>query len=106
LRGEELIHEPPLDALKKAADELAVQKCDFRVLLAHAPFDEARKLAEQVPGFDLVVASGETSLASDQLEKVSATKTHLMQVGLKAMYVGVVGLFDDPQTPIRFESVP
>jgi hypothetical protein len=106
LRGEELIHEPPLDALKKAANELTAQKCDFRVLLAHAPLDEARKLAEQVPGFDLVIASGETNLASDELEKVSGTKTRLMQVGLKAMYVGVVGLYNDAQTPIRYESVP
>jgi hypothetical protein len=106
LRGEELVHEPPLAALKKAAEELAAQRCDYRVLLAHTPLDEARKLAEQVPGFDLVVASGETSLASNELETIEGAKTRLMQVGLKAMYVGVVGLFDDAQTPVRYESVP
>src|SRR5439155_17753775 len=76
------------------------------ILLAHAPLDEARKLAEQVPVFDLVVASGETSLASNELEKVAGTKTRLMQVGLKAMYVGIIGFFDDPQNRIRYESVP
>jgi hypothetical protein len=106
LRGDELVHEPPLAALKKAADELAAQKCDFLVLLAHAPLDEARQLAGQVPIFDLVVASGETILPSDKLEKVPETKTRLMQVGLKAMYVGIVGIFDDSQNKIRYESVP
>ena len=100
------MHEPPLAAIKKAAEELAAQTCDYRVLLAPCPLDEARKLAEQVPGFDLVVASGETRLASNELETLEGTKTRLMQVGLKAMYVGVVGLFDDPLTPVRYESVP
>jgi Cytochrome c554 and c-prime len=106
LRGDELVHEPPLEALKKVAEELGKQKCDFLLLLAHAPLDEARKLAEQVPVFDLVVASGETNLASNELETVAGKKTRVMQVGLKAMYVGVVGIFDDPQNRFRYESVP
>jgi hypothetical protein len=106
LRGDELVHEPPVAALKKVAEELAKQKCDFQVLLAHAPLDEARKLAEQVPVFDLVVASGKTNLASNELETVAGTKTRVMQVGLKAMYVGIVGIFDDPQNRFRYESVP
>jgi hypothetical protein len=59
-----------------------------------------------VPIFDLVVASGETNLPSNELEMVEGTKTRLMQVGLKAMYVGVVGIFDDPNAPLRYESVP
>jgi hypothetical protein len=106
LRGDELVHQPPLDALKKAAEELQAKPCDFSVLLAHASIDEARKLAQQVPGFDLVVASGETNLASNELETIEGTKARLMQVGLKAMYVGVVGVFDDPKMPLRYESVP
>ena len=106
LRGDELVHEPPLAALKKVAEELVKQKCDSLVLLAHAPLDEARKLAAQVPVFDLVVASGETTLASNELETITGTKTRLMQVGLKAMYVGVIGIFDDPQNRFRYESVP
>ena len=74
--------------------------CDYYVLLAHVPLDDARRLAKEVPVFDLVVASGETSLPSDELEHVEGTKTRLMQVGLKAMYVGVVGLFDDREQPV------
>jgi hypothetical protein len=76
------------------------------VLLAHAPLEEARKLAQQVPLFDLVVASGDTSLPSRDLEVIEGTKTRLLQVGQKAMHVGVVGLFDDAKTPMRYESVP
>ncbi len=106
LSGDELVHERPLAALKKVSEELTAKKCDFLVLLAHAPLDEARKLAEQAPVFDLVVASGETSLPSNELEAVAGTKTRLMQVGLKAMYVGIVGVFDNPKQPVRYESVP
>jgi hypothetical protein len=105
LQGDELVHEPPREALKKATAELQDKKCDFYVLLAHAPVDEARKLAAAVPGFDLVVASGETPVASYELETVEGTKTRLIQVGQKSMYVGVVGLFDDAKTPIRYDSV-
>src|SRR5262245_24369351 len=106
LRGDELVHEPPVDALKQAADELKSKSCNFCVLLAHAPLEEARKLALAAPIFDLIVASGDTSIPSHELETIEGTKTRLMQVGQKAMYVGVIGLFDDPQTPVRYESVP
>ena len=106
LRGDELVHQPPLEALKSVCDELKTKSCDFYVLLAHAPLDEARKLARQFPMFDLVVASGETSLPSRELETIEGSKTRVMQVGQKAMHVGVVGFFNDPKTPLRYESVP
>jgi hypothetical protein len=106
LRGDELVHQPPLEALKTVSQELKSRGCDYYVLLAHAPLDEARQLAQAVPEFDLVVCSGETNLPTHELETVEGTKTRLMQVGLKAMYVGIVGLYDDPETPVRFESVP
>jgi Cytochrome c554 and c-prime len=106
LRGDELVHEPPLAALKKIAPELQSKQCDLYVLLAHAPLDEARKLAQDVPMFDLVVASGENTLPSRELESIEGTKTRLLQLGQKAMYVGVLGVFDDPQNPFRYESVP
>jgi hypothetical protein len=106
LRGDELVHQPPLEALKEVSHELTEKKCDFSVLLAHAPLEEARTLAQAVPIFDLVVASGETSLPTRELESIDGTKARLMQVGQKAMYVGVVGIFDDAKTPLRYESVP
>jgi hypothetical protein len=105
LRGDELVHQPPLEALKAAASELASQKCDFRVLLAHASMDEARNLAAEVPGFDLVVASGEASMPTTEIETIGGT-TRLLQVGQKAMYASVIGVFDDSATPVRHQIVP
>jgi cytochrome c554/c'-like protein len=106
LRGDELVHQPPLEALKEIGAELKAKSCDFYVLMAHAPMDEARKLAQAAGIFDLVVCSGDTAIPSHELETIEGTKTQLMQVGQKAMYVGVVGIFDDAQSPLRYESVP
>jgi hypothetical protein len=106
LRGDELVHQPPLEALKEVSAELQAKSCDFYVLLAHAPLEEAKKLAQAAPIFDLVVASGETSLPTRELETIEGTRTRLMQVGLKAMYAGVVGIYGDRDQPLRYESVP
>lgn len=105
LRGDELIHEPAVVALKSVAAEIEAANCDYRVLLASASLDDARQLARAVPIFDLVVASGDTSLPSSELEVVGE-KTRLLQVGQKAMHVAVIGLFDDPANPLRYASIP
>ena len=106
LQGDELVHELPMPALASVAEELKAQNCDFHVLFVSGSLDEARELAKVTPLFDLVAAAGETSIASHELEEIAGTKSRLMQVGQKAMYVGVVGLFDDAVRPVRYESVP
>jgi hypothetical protein len=104
--GDEVLYSPPLEALRKAAQELQAQKCDFYILLAHAPLDESKKLATDVPIFDLVVTSGGYGEPTLDLEPIRGTKSLLAQVGTKGMYTGVVGLFNDKETPIRYERVP
>jgi len=106
LQGDKIVHEPPGKALQTICAELQAKQCDLYVLLVHAPLDEARKLAQETRIFDLVVASGESNLPSRELETIEGTKTRLLQLGQKAMYVAVVGVFDDQQTPLRYESVP
>jgi hypothetical protein len=105
LRGDELVHEPPAAALAATLAELKSQNCDYLVLLAHATLEEARQFAQESKIFDIVVASGETSLPTRELESIGE-KTRLLQVGLKAMHVGVVGLYGDSAAPVRYESVP
>jgi hypothetical protein len=106
LRGDEMVHEPALEALKLVVEELKNQRCDLLVLLAHTPLDDARKVAQEIPVFDFIAASGEGTLPSRELETVEGTKTQLLSVGLKAMHAGVIGIFDDPKSPVRYESVP
>ncbi|MBC7852389.1 MAG: hypothetical protein IAF94_03050, partial [Pirellulaceae bacterium] len=106
LKGDELIHSPALDALKKAAAEVQEQKCDLYVLLAHATLEETQKLAQEVPIFDLVVTAGGVGEPTHELEKIKDTKALLAQVGTKGMYAGVVGVFDDPKQPLRYQRIP
>ena len=106
LAGDELVHEPAGPALEKAATELKAQKCDLHVLLAHATMEETRQLAAANPLFDLVITAGGVGEPTLELEKLLDSKTQLAQVGTKGMYVGVIGVFDDEQTPLRYERVP
>jgi hypothetical protein len=106
LQGDEIVHEPPVDALKRAADELKQQNCDYYVLLAHASLDESRDLARAAPLFNLVVTAGGVGEPTDELEEIEGTKSLMAQVGAKAMYAGVVGLFDDAEHPVRYQRVP
>ncbi|HEX5103169.1 MAG TPA: multiheme c-type cytochrome [Pirellulaceae bacterium] len=106
LQSDLLVHAPAVESLKSACTELKQSNCDLYVLLAHAPPEEARKIAEEVPIFDLVVVAGQTAVPSQELEAVPGTKTKLVQTGTKAMYAGVVGVFDDRDRRLRFESVP
>ena len=82
------------------------QKCDLYVLLAHATLEETQKLAQAVPIFDLVVTAGGIGEPTHELEKIKDTKALLAQVGTKGMYAGVVGVFDDPKQPLRYQRIP
>jgi Cytochrome c554 and c-prime len=106
LKGDDLLHSPALEALKKAAAEMQAQKCDLYVLLAHASMDETQKLAQAVPIFDLVVTAGGVGEPTHELEKIKDTKALMAQVGTKGMYAGVVGVFDDGQRPLRYQRIP
>jgi len=107
LTSGDLVHEPPIKALKEFCRELDGKDCDLNVLLVYGPLAEAREIAEELPLFDLVVASGDTNLPSRELEQVTGIKTKIMQVGQKAMYAGVIGVFAGERSPtLRYESVP
>jgi hypothetical protein len=110
LQGDDVVHEPSLDALKRSAAELTAANCDYQVLLVHGTVEESKELAAAVPQFDLVVTSGGGGLPSTELEALGQNgvqpATKLLKVSHKAMHVGIVGLFDDPTTPIRYAAVP
>jgi hypothetical protein len=104
----ELFHKPPLemkDALPDAAKELASQKCEVQVLLAHASLEESKQLAQKFPQFQLVATAGGVGEPPFELERIAGTNSYLIEVGHKGMYVAVVGLYDDPKRPIRYERV-
>ena len=103
VNNSEIEIEPAAEALHAVVDELA--KCDVRILLANATTDEAKELAKKFPAFNLVVEAGGADLPLEQPEKIAGTNARLIEVGHKAMYVIVVGFFDDAKQPVRFQRV-
>ncbi len=68
--------------------------------------EEAKRLAEKYPGFDVVVATA--TMADDppkEAETLNGGKTLLVSVGQKGKYAGVVGLFkDDTKALLRLPA--
>ncbi len=94
------------DGLTKAWQALEAANCDYYVLLAQASMDESREFARQFPNFNLVVTSGGAGEPTREPEKIAGTKVQMIQHGTKGMYVGVIGLFDDAENPVRYQRVP
>ncbi|MGE0758507.1 MAG: multiheme c-type cytochrome [Pirellulaceae bacterium] len=102
----EIVLTSPEDGLKAVVPKLKEARCDLLVLLAQASVAESQELARKFPDFHVVVTSGGTGEPRWQPELVPDTKTVLIEVGLKGMFVGVLGFFDDSQTPWRYQRVP
>ncbi len=95
----------PVERLKPVMQSLEEEGCDFKVLLAHASLEDSAELARQVPGFDLVVTAGGFGEPTLTPEKIEGSLAQMVQVGTKGMYGGIVGIFDDPQHPIRYQKI-
>ena len=106
LQGEDIVHQPAQAALQAATKAIVDAKCDVRVLLAHATAEETQEIAKKFPQYQLVVTAGGLGEPTLELEPIEGTKSLLAQVGTKGMYLGVVGFFDDPKKPIRYQRVP
>lgn len=96
----------PETALSKVVAELEKERCDLLVLLAHATEEESIKLGEKFPQFKIVVSYGGNPEPPDRPKTVGATGNLLIDVGEKGMNVVVLGIFDDPKEPIRYQRVP
>lgn len=75
-----------------------------QVLMVQGPAELAKDLAEDYPGFDIIVATSEAD-PSDEPELVNDGKTMIVTVGKKGKYVGVVGFFPDSPQRLRYQRV-
>jgi hypothetical protein len=106
ISSDEIIKQTSDEALSEVWTELAKRDCDLHVLLAHASIDDSIRLAQKFPHFDVVVTAGGAGEPTYEAEKIPETESILVQVGTKAMYVGIVGVFEDDSEPLRYQRVP
>lgn len=105
----------PLAVLREVLKDLE-RKSDFQVLMVQeappgtlrlpskAP-KKAEELAKALPGFEIVVAASEVPDPDREPLVLNGGKTFLIQVGRKGEYVGLVGLTQDRQEPMRYRLV-
>jgi hypothetical protein len=105
INNDEIEFADPEEALREIVPELKKQS-NYLVLLAHATLEESIELAKQFPEFNMVVTAGGPAEPPAKLRLVEGTKTVLVEVGEKGMNAVVIGFFDDPQTPVRYQRVP
>ena len=96
----------PAAAIPAVLAELKAQQCDLLVLLSHASEQDSIALARQFPDFDVVVTAGGPPEPPNDKQFVPGTKTLLVTTGEKGMNAIVLGFYNDPQNPIRYQRVP
>jgi hypothetical protein len=93
-------------SLESVVPQLKAAGCDLLILLAHATPEESQALARQFPDFDVVATASSAEEPPHELTTVEGQKTLLVEVGHKGKYAIVLGLYDDPQEPWRYQRVP
>ncbi len=100
----EIAFRDPVEALADTIPKL--KEANYRVLLAHGSVEETRQWVARFPqAFDLVVTAGGAGEPTLEPERVPGSTAQIVQVGTKGMYAGLVGVFDDPQQPLRYERI-
>jgi len=105
---EGLVVEKAEVGLAKAAQQMQAANCDAMVLIAFTDMDSSRQLAKSFPVFDLLVTAGGAGDPFFQPEIVQGNghATPMIQVGVKGMYVGLVGLnFEGGKAKVKYERV-
>jgi hypothetical protein len=102
--GAEIQWSDPGEALTSVMKEFDAEGVAVRVLLSQSTLEESKKLAEDFPGFTLIVCANGFGEGTDKPEMVG--NVALLEVGKKGKAAGVVGLYpDDKETPVQFERV-
>ena len=96
------------DGVAMAAQKMKAAGCDAMVLMAFTNMESSRNLAKSFPVFDLLVTAGGAGDPTFQPEVVQGNghATPMIQVGVKGMYVGLVGLtFEGGKAKVKYERV-
>ena len=93
-------------SLKRALDDMQAENPDYYVLLSHTTLGETREILKRLPNaFDVVVTAGGAGEPTLEPERMKGSKSQIVQVGTKGMYVGAVGFFEDDERPIRYGRI-
>lgn len=102
--SDEIIVNPMIESTQAALEAMQKEKPTFKVLAFFGDEEAAKKLAVDVPGFDLMVVAGGYGEPTYQAVSIKDTDTKMIITGNKGMYAGLVGLYADE--PMKYARVP
>ena len=94
----------PATAISRVVGDL--EACDLKVLLVHGTPTEATELAKQYPQFDFVGTTGGAETPPDRARALEGVDPYLIETGHKGQYVVVIGVYDNPNEPFKYQRVP
>lgn len=104
VNNDELAWRPAEEALAEIVPKMA-QQADLLVLLSHGTPREATELARKFPEFRIIVTAGGADEPPPEPAQIEGTKTWLVEVGHKGMYVAAIGVYEDARQPLRYQRV-
>lgn len=93
--------EAPVEAAKKALDEMNKAGAEYRVLAYFGTEEAAQEVAKEVGGYDLLVVSGGYGEPTYRPLEVEGCDTKMIVTGNKGMYAGLVALEKDAQGEVK-----
>lgn len=108
IRNDDFAFSDPVEGLNAADALLEKAGCNIQVLLSHASIEETEQIVsvnDNTKSFRIVVTAGGADEPALSPTQIAGTKSWLIQTGKKGMYVGVLGIFANTDTPIRYERV-
>jgi hypothetical protein len=105
INNQEIEMADPEAVLAQVVPELK-KTCNLLILLANATKEESIALAQKFPDFGLVVTSNGAAEPPTKPDRIEKTQSLLIEVGEKAMNAVVLGFYDDPKQPVRYQRVP
>ncbi len=106
VQNSEIKLRPAEEGIREVWPKLQMARCDLYVLIAHATTEESIALGQKFPQFKVVITTGGAGEPMRQPDTIEGTDCQLVDTGTKGMYAGVVALFDDPTTPLRYQRIP
>ncbi|MDV6031320.1 MAG: cytochrome C554 [Phycisphaera sp. RhM] len=102
--GSDVTLKPIKASAEAVLKEMNAAGANFRVLTFFGDEEVAKQLMVDVPGFDLIVASGGYGEPTYQPQSIEGSKAKLIVTGNKGMFVGLVGLYQNQ--PMKYARVP
>jgi hypothetical protein len=96
---------PSEEALTAVVAKLKAEQCDLLVLLSYAEPAETEAIAKKFPEFSYVVTTGGADEPPGKYRLIG-DRAAMIEVGRKGQHAIVLGFYDDPVEPVRYQRVP